>query len=176
MLRGAALATVSLALLDIAPDQVSHEIEQLYYRLQQPLELAGSDIAVQLSCGVSLAPQDAHSGEELLRHAEFALEAARSGNSSSIEYYASEQNAAARERHQLAAALPVALGRGELEVHFQPFVDIVSGDIVGAEALVRWRHRKKAGYRQTSSSRWPRRLGRSMRSVVSCWKSLSAAR
>ncbi len=129
-----------LALLDVAPDQAAHEIEQLYYRLQQPFELAGSEIAVQLSCGVSLAPQDAHSSEELQRHAEFALEAARSGNGSAVEYYASEQNAAARERHQLAAMLPAALGRGELEVHFQPFVDIVSGDIVGAEALVRWRH------------------------------------
>ena len=118
-------------------EQLKTQLAAYLERVQQPFELAGSEIAVQLSCGVSLAPQDAHSSEELQRHAEFALEAARSGNGSAVEYYASEQNAAARERHQLAAMLPAALGRGDLAPGlFKGLARLAHGpvDVIGGPA------------------------------------------
>ena len=129
-----------LALPDVAAQQVTHEIASVLRRLQQPVHIGERSITVQFNCGVSLAPQDARSSEELLRHAEFALEAARASTTSYIEYYAPEDNALARERHQLARALPSALEDSEFVVHFQPLIDLASGEIVGAEALVRWQH------------------------------------
>lgn len=132
-----------LVMLNIAAPQVSQELERIYYGLQMPVSIGASQIVPQLSCGVSLAPQDALTADELLRHAEFALESARSRNESPIEFYAAEPNAVAREHYQLAGAMPAALLRGEFELHFQPFVDLTTRNIIGAEALLRWHHSEK---------------------------------
>lgn len=132
-----------LVLRNVAAPDVSHELEHIYYRLRLPVVIDGQQITPQLSCGVSLAPQDALTAEELLRHAEFALESARSRNDSPIEFYAAEPNAVAREHYQLAGAMPAALLRGEFELHFQPFVDLNTRHILGAETLLRWHHPEK---------------------------------
>lgn len=132
-----------LVLLNVSAPLVSQELERVYYQLLEPVVLAEHAITPQLSCGVSLAPQDAFTVEELLRHAEFALEVARSRSGIPMEFYAPEPNAVARERYQLAGALPAALIRGEFELNFQPFVDLNSRELLGAEALLRWHHQEK---------------------------------
>lgn len=132
-----------LVLLNVPAPQISHELERVHYCLRAPIQVAGNEIIPQLYCGVSLAPQDAFSVEELLHHAEFALDIARSRNGSPIEFYAAEPNAVAREHYQLAGALPAALIRGEFELHFQPFFDLNSRELLGTEALLRWHHPEK---------------------------------
>lgn len=132
-----------IVLLDVPAPLVSQDVEHVYYRLLEPIDLNGRQVVPQLSCGVSLSPQDAFTFEELLRHAEFALEVARSCNGIPIEFYAPEPNGVARERYQLAGALPAALIRGEFELYFQPFVDLASRNLLGFEALLRWHHPEK---------------------------------
>lgn len=132
-----------LALLDIAPAEVSLEIEKTFYRLSEPVDLDGNTVLPQLSCGVSIAPQDAFTVSELLRHAEFALESARSKMDIPIEFYAPEPNTVAQGRYRLAGALPAALTRGEFELLFQPLVVMATREIVGVEALLRWHHPEK---------------------------------
>lgn len=132
-----------LVLLNVPAPQVSQELEHIHYRLLAPVLLGETEVVPQLACGVSLAPQDALTADELLRHAEFALETARSSPDSPLEFYAPEPNAVAREHYQLAGALPAALLRGEFEVLFQPIVDLTRRDILGAEALLRWFHPEK---------------------------------
>ena len=132
-----------LVLLNVPAPQVSQELERVHYRLLAPVMLGETEVVPQLACGVSLAPQDALTADELLRHAEFALETARSSSDSPLEFYAPEPNAVAREHYQLAGALPAALLRGEFEVLFQPIVDLSRQTILGAEALLRWYHPEK---------------------------------
>ncbi len=145
LLCAARLSGTRFALIvpDLAAHEVAQDIGAVLRRLQQPVRLGQHQISLQLNCGVSLAPQDARTSEELLRHAEFALEAARASATSCVEYYAPEDNAIARERHQLAYALPAALANDEFVVHFQPLIDLASGEIVAAEALVRWQHPRR---------------------------------
>ncbi|SFN29286.1 GAF domain-containing protein [Formivibrio citricus] len=132
-----------LVLLNESPADVSQEIEKTLYRLQEPVEIDGNTVFPKLACGVSIAPQDAFTVDELLHHAECALEAARSQNESPIEFYAPEPNTVARERYRLAGAMPAALTRGEFEVFFQPVVAVADRTIVGMEALLRWHHPEK---------------------------------
>jgi len=132
-----------LVLLNVPAPQVSEALERILYRLRAPVVLEGGEVVPQIVCGVSLAPQDALTADELLRHAEFALESARSRNEAPIEFYAPEPNAVAREHYQLAGAMPAALLRGEFELNFQPFVDLKTRQILGAEALLRWHHPEK---------------------------------
>ncbi|MDR3410652.1 MAG: EAL domain-containing protein [Formivibrio sp.] len=132
-----------LVLLNVPAPQVSESLERIHYRLREPITLENGVTVPQVTCGVSLAPQDALTADELLRHAEFALEAARSRNEAPIEFYAPEPNAVAREHYQLAGAMPAALLRGEFELYFQPFVDLNSRRVLGAEALLRWFHPEK---------------------------------
>lgn len=132
-----------LVLLNESPADVSQEIEKTLYRLQEPVEIDGRAVFPRLTCGVSIAPQDAFTADELLRHAEFALEAARSQNENPIEFYAPEPNTVARERYRLAGAMPAALMRGEFELFFQPIIALANREIVGMEALLRWHHPEK---------------------------------
>jgi EAL domain-containing protein (putative c-di-GMP-specific phosphodiesterase class I)/GGDEF domain-containing protein len=129
-----------LALLNVAPADVSKEIEKTLYRLQEAVEIEEHRIFPRLTCGVSIAPQDAFTVDELLRHAEFALDVARSQNENPIEFYAPEPNTVARERYRLAGAMPAGLIRGEFELFFQPIVELDGRKIVGLEALLRWHH------------------------------------
>lgn len=132
-----------LVLLNEVPAEVSPEIEKTLYRLQEPVDIDGRVVLPRLTCGVSIAPQDAFTVEELLRHAEFALEAACRQNENPIEFYAPEPNTVARERYRLAGAMPAALIRGEFELFFQPIVTLADREIVGVEALLRWHHPEK---------------------------------
>jgi len=121
----------------LAPAQ--YALEKTMARLCEPITLGEQMLTPPLACGVSLAPQDANRFEELLQHAEFALESAQE-RKSAIEYYAPEINAIARRRQQLMLDLPDALGRGELILHYQPIIDLANGEIVGAEVSPFWAH------------------------------------
>ncbi len=132
-----------LILLDRRGQQLTEELERTYYRLQRPVTIGDAEVTPVLSCGVSLMPQDARTADDLLHHAEFALESARSRNESPIEFFSSEANAVARERYRLAGAIPAALLRGEFELYYQPLVELASCRIVGAEILLRWHHPEK---------------------------------
>ena len=97
------------------------------------------DIRVTARGGLALAPEDGLDAETLFKHAEVALKQAKS----SVErflYYASQMNAALAARTALSSELQVALDTRQFLVHYQPRVDLLSGRIVSAEALIRWHH------------------------------------
>jgi predicted signal transduction protein with EAL and GGDEF domain len=104
-----------------------------------PLPVAGIEVRVDASVGVALAPEHAHDALGLLRRADVAMyeaKAARTG----VELYDPARDLHTRERLVLAGELRDAVETGRLEVHFQPKVDIATGRVTGAEALVRWEH------------------------------------
>ena len=106
----------------------------------QPLELHGQHAALGASVGIAFAPDHASCGEDVMLAADLALyEAKASGRNTSCVFDRSMQQRV-QERRQLEIDLREALCRGQLELHYQPLVDTLSGDAVGYEALLRWRH------------------------------------
>jgi diguanylate cyclase (GGDEF)-like protein len=114
--------------------------ERLLQALSQPFKIEGHEVFVGASIGVGVFPHDGDSALQLLRNAHLAAEHSKASEESSFKYYAESMNDSARRRLSLEADLRRALEREELELHFQPQFDVETDLIVGAEALLRWRH------------------------------------
>ena len=108
--------------------------------LEPPFLLQGHELFVSGSIGVSLFPKDGRDRETLLRNADTAMYRAKEQGRNAFRFYATEMNLRALERLTLENALRHALERNELLLHYQPSVDLQSGRITGAEALLRWQH------------------------------------
>jgi diguanylate cyclase (GGDEF)-like protein/PAS domain S-box-containing protein len=105
----------------------------------QPWQLTPyGEVQVGVSIGISLYPQHGYTPETLLQQADTALYLAKAQGRGCYAYFSNDLTIAARERTELKVRLRRAITQNELRVYYQPQVDIVSGCIVGAEALVRW--------------------------------------
>jgi diguanylate cyclase (GGDEF)-like protein/PAS domain S-box-containing protein len=127
------LLLTSLASGEEAP-MVATKVLELFNRLVVVEEL---EYFVTVSIGVSVFPEDG-GGDEILRNADATMHRARAQGGGCIEFYAEELSKRARERVEMASALRFALERGEFELHYQPCVDLNTGEIRSVEALVRW--------------------------------------
>src|SRR6185503_7591175 len=118
-------------------------VETIFAALREPFSIEGHDIEVALSAGISMFPAHGATFDVLLRRAETAMRAARSIARGSFRFYSEEMSKSEEERLALEADLRHAIRDGQLELHYQPKVDIASGRIRSAEALLRWRHPKR---------------------------------
>ncbi|RVU49253.1 putative bifunctional diguanylate cyclase/phosphodiesterase [Rubrivivax rivuli] len=130
-------------ILMVASD-IRSEIERVRLRLTravaEPVHLGGRDLHVTASIGVALYPQHGSDVQTLMRNADLAMYSAKEGGRNALAYYDAAMADAVEGRTALEAELRLAFERREFEVHYQPIVEALSGRIVGAEALVRWRH------------------------------------
>jgi diguanylate cyclase (GGDEF)-like protein/PAS domain S-box-containing protein len=110
--------------------------------LAQPFMVAGHEVYVTASIGVSLFPADGESAETLLKHADVALYTAKDAGRHTHRFYRRPERDSTEEL-ALASQLREAERRGELVLHYQPIVDLEHSCVVGAEALVRWEHPEK---------------------------------
>jgi EAL domain-containing protein (putative c-di-GMP-specific phosphodiesterase class I) len=106
----------------------------------EPFLLAGREFNTSASLGVSLYPQDGTDAETLLKNADAAMYRAKAQGRNNFCFFTAEINTALHERIALEHGLRQALDRGELLLDYQPKVELSSGALIGAEALVRWRH------------------------------------
>ena len=111
--------------------------------LSEPYEVDAEQITATVSIGVAGFPADGAGPEMLLRNADAALSYAKSRGKAHVQLFEPRMNADLLERLQLEAALRRAIDRREFEVHFQPRINLSTGKVVGAEALLRWRHPEK---------------------------------
>ena len=112
---------------------------EIIHTLSKSFQLSQSnDVQIGASIGISLYPEHGVSYEMLMDHADAALYQAKDQGRGCYAYFSEDQTVAARERIALEIRLRRAIEQGELRVFYQPQVDIASGRIVGAEALVRW--------------------------------------
>jgi diguanylate cyclase (GGDEF)-like protein len=107
--------------------------------LELPFRVQGTDVIVGCSAGISAAYND-QPVDELLRNADVAMYRAKAEGKRRVEVFDPTMHSSIVERHALTADLGLGVSRGDLLVHYQPIVALVSGRIVGVEALVRWMH------------------------------------
>lgn len=108
--------------------------------LEQPFDLEGRAVHLSASIGIALFPDDGATMEDLVRHADIAMYQVKLGGKNGHGFYDAEMEAIANQKITLAQTLRHAIEHGQLEVYYQPQVDIGTQRIVGAEALLRWNH------------------------------------
>ena len=118
-------------------------VETIFAALREPFAVEGHDIEVAVSAGISMFPAHGATFDVLLRRAETAMRAARSIARGSFRFYSEEMSKSEEERLALEADLRHAIRDGQLELHYQPKVDISGGRVRSAEALLRWKHPKR---------------------------------
>jgi diguanylate cyclase (GGDEF)-like protein/PAS domain S-box-containing protein len=113
---------------------------RLVTALAEPVTVQGTELYVSCSVGVATYPNDGSDIETLLMNADTAMYRAKEAGRGAFQFYDRSMNELARERLQTETLLRRAIERDEFVLHYQPRVELGSGRIVGAEALIRWRH------------------------------------
>jgi predicted signal transduction protein with EAL and GGDEF domain len=108
--------------------------------ISQPHSVDGQELLVTGSIGISIYPMDGKTGDELLKHADTAMFHAKSQGKNTYQFYSKRMAEDASHKLSMEIALRHAIARNELILHYQPKINIKSGEIVGMEALVRWKH------------------------------------
>ncbi|ULA68297.1 MAG: putative Diguanylate cyclase [Nitrospira sp.] len=125
------------------PEDAGRVARRILESLAHPFSIDGHEIFISASIGISIFPSDGSTVEALLKNADTAMYHAKEQGRNNCQYYSSGLNAAAAERLDLENELRRALEREEFVVFYQPKLNIHSRRILGAEALVRWKHPKR---------------------------------
>jgi diguanylate cyclase (GGDEF)-like protein/PAS domain S-box-containing protein len=129
----------ALILANIAQPQDAELVaEKLMYAFRKPFEVGGHEIFVTVSVGITVFPGDGVDADLLIRHADAAMYRAKDEGRNAFQFFSGEALVQASGRLSLESSLRRALDRGEFRLHYQPRIDLRSGEIVGLEALLRW--------------------------------------
>lgn len=143
--RGDTVARLSgdeftIVLADMAHvDDAARVAQKILDVFTQPFHIAGRDLFVGASLGITMFPFDTRDASELLRNADIAMYRAKEAGRNTYQFYTAEMTTKATEAMALESELRHGLKRGEFLLHYQPIVDR-HGHILGAEALLRWQH------------------------------------
>jgi len=112
---------------------------------EEPIYVDGHEVFITVSIGIATYPEDGLTSEILVRNADTAMYHAKQEGKAAFQYYSAAMNAASVERLTLETGLRRALEDESLDLHYQPLVEVRTGRIIGAEALLRWEHPQR-GY------------------------------
>ncbi len=112
--------------------------EKIITQLVEPFVFDGNEIHIGASIGITLFPDDGQDVETLFRNADLAMYRAKNAGRNNAQFFEMTLTTVANERRALETDLRVALARHEFALHFQPVIELASGRIIGAEALLRW--------------------------------------
>ncbi len=121
-------------------NSVSVVARKILAQLEQPFILGGHSFRIGASIGISLFPDDGGDVHELLRAADASMYVAKEQGRGDYRFFTEELNTAVHERMTLVSELQQAIQRQEFILHYQPLFNLSNGQLVGAEALLRWEH------------------------------------
>ena len=120
------------------PQQTKGIAEKLLNAIRAPHHVAGHDLSVTASLGISIYPDDGFDAIALIKKAETAMRNVKESGPNDFSFFIDEMNQRAREQQTIESGIRLALERNEFVLHYQPKLDLGSGKVVGAEALIRW--------------------------------------
>jgi diguanylate cyclase (GGDEF)-like protein/PAS domain S-box-containing protein len=120
--------------------QVNETAERINHALSAPMVVDGRTLVTTVSIGVALYPHDGVDMGELLRHSDTAMYQAKDRGRNNFQLFSPGMDRRLKERIAIESSLRTALQSGQLDVHYQPIVDIESHRVVALEALLRWKH------------------------------------
>src|SRR5258706_2320774 len=112
--------------------------DRLIATLQVPMQLSNHTVVITPSIGIAVSPTDGHDAESLLRHSDLAMYFAKRRWPGSHAFFDASMNEGMLQRYTIESKLRGALERGELTLHYQPQIDIMTGTVSGMAALLRW--------------------------------------
>ena len=119
-------------------EDISQSMQRVLAAIAQPFMINSWDYAVSCSIGVSIYPDDGNDFNTLLKHADTAMYKAKQAGRNNFQFYTSELNSVLLERLDIEYRLRHAIENREFQLYYQPKIDLASGAICGAEALIRW--------------------------------------
>ncbi len=120
--------------------ECEHTLMQIMGLFNDPIEIPEGDLKLTISIGIALYPDDGENSETLLKNADIALRRAKEAGRNSYCFFAHEMSVQLLERVLMERELHRAVDEKEFIVYYQPQIDLSTGQLVGAEALVRWKH------------------------------------
>ncbi|VVO71813.1 hypothetical protein PS903_01315 [Pseudomonas fluorescens] len=120
------------------PQQTKGIAEKLLKAIREPQHIAGHDLSVTASLGISVYPDDGFDAISLIKKAETAMRNVKESGPNDFSFFIDEMNQRARDQQSIETGIRLALERNEFVLHYQPKLDLRSGQVVGAEALIRW--------------------------------------
>ncbi|QPF84976.1 EAL domain-containing protein [Bradyrhizobium genosp. L] len=131
------------AVIDYVTDPVADAgalAERIRKALGEPVDLGHHRLATATSIGIAIAPRDGANSDDILRSADLALYSAKSSGRGAYRFFEPELDRLLQARRSLERDMRGALANGEFELHYQPFINVASGETCGFEALLRWHH------------------------------------
>ncbi|GAC1422448.1 MAG: hypothetical protein NVSMB6_23950 [Burkholderiaceae bacterium] len=123
-----------------SPLQLGDVAQRLLHEAIQPFEIDGQECRLSVSIGIATYPADGNDSRTLLKHSDIAMYRAKATGKNNYQFYSAAMNTHSIDRLTLETQLRKAIERHEFVVHYQPKINVATGRIAGAEALVRWMH------------------------------------
>lgn len=122
---------------------VSAIAEKILHSLSKPVLLDDQEVGISASMGISMAPEDSNSAEVLIKNADLALYKAKDEGRNNFKFFTTEMNTLLVKHLNLVQQLRQAIDNQSFHLQYQPQVDLLNGQLVGFEALVRWNHKER---------------------------------